>query len=143
MKITHLFAAFGLATLSLASCEKPYIDPSVSIRAEDSLRCGTKPPSTKGDTVTVTVRNNICGTDIWGGLVLEMPNGEIVKPVDAGNKNIYLLPRPTAEKRYKAVLCEVKTFDTSGRLQCFAVGPYEEKVKRMVVVHYWAEDSTK
>jgi len=85
-------------------------------------------------TINATVRHNLCGFGLWGDLVLELENGEVVQPWSAKEESIAkmkLLPN----QKVKVALTEVPRDDKYKNIAvCLALGPYTERLKKAVRV---------
>ncbi len=85
-------------------------------------------------TINATVRHNLCGFGLWGDLVLELENGEVVQPWSAKDENIAkikLLPN----QKVKVAITEVPRDDKYKNVfVCLALGQYTERLKKAVRV---------
>jgi hypothetical protein len=94
------------------------------IVAEDKTAC----------TINATVRHNICGVGLWGALVLELENGEVLQPWSAKYENISKL-KLSANQKVKIAVTEVKRDNRYDNvITCAAVGIYSEKITKAVSI---------
>jgi hypothetical protein len=81
-----------------------------------------------------TVRNNICGLGLWGALVLELPDGEIVQPWSSTDPMAARMPLKEGMK----IRLSLRTTERDDRYKnhpvCFALGPYDGKISRAVEI---------
>jgi hypothetical protein len=82
--------------------------------------------------INATVRNNICGVGLWGALVLELENGEIVQPWSAKDESLSKL-KLLPNQKVKIAMTEVMRDDRyNNAVICLAIGPYADKIKKYV-----------
>ena len=135
MKILQFLAVITLGA-GLMACEKQHLKPWAG-GCEDLK-------TLKTDSALVTVRNNICGDDYWGGLVFEIDQTkEIIRAVEFVRSHaINAVPQPQPERKYMMVFQEVKEYH-SNRISCRAIGPYNISKSRKVIVQSLTEINPK
>ena len=96
--------------------------------------CSDKTNTCKPQT-TATVRNNICGVGLWGGLVLELENGDIVQPWAADSSYIAKLDLRDGQK-ININFSEIKKDNRYDNvITCLAIGEYANRIKYAVQIH--------
>ncbi len=120
----------------LAACEPVALDP------QNGANLGTKPgpgsggiDSGKPFQTQATLRQNLCGVGLWGGLVLELPDGTIVQPWSAADQQVADFPA-VANRVVSVDFEEVprdNRYDTIPR--CMAYSPLEAQIAKVVKIN--------
>gem|GEM_PF-6397318 len=120
----------------LSACEPVAIDPQNGSNLE------IKPGPGSGDIdsgkpfqTRATLRLNLCGVGLWGGLVLELPDGTIVQPWSAAEQRIAdfpAVPNKVVSIDFEEVPRDSR-YDTVPR--CMAYSPLEAQIAKVVKIN--------
>ncbi len=117
-----IFPILFFLGIFLSSCDRHHIHPK-----EKDCGCKTK--------TTATVRNNICGVGVWGGIVLELENGDIVQPWAADSTHFAKMQLKDGQK-IKISFSEMQKDNRyDNTIVCMALGPYTDKIKATIKIH--------
>ncbi len=110
---------------------------SVLLLSSSQKQCdksAMRPSDDEGCQLNATFRYNMCGVGLWGAMVLELENGEVVQPWYSEDENIRNF-KPQKDQQVRVTLTEVPRDDRYANVvTCMAIGEYQDRIKRYVRV---------